>query len=223
MRTFAELVIKHADLIDEERRGSVARVAKECSEYDVPALRLEVACAYAFTTSRDLVLQRIESALASSRRDTVIDALEATDMVSRRSGLESGREELVRLLVVAGQMVRWRRATALWATLDVVGEIVSRHPWAFSENVEGSVLAGLVPLVTETAIAEEDREGVDPRGENHDASRKLIVRRAAARLAYRLFEHYRAQDCAIPQAIEAWQAVCESSAEFLEIRNEWLD
>lgn len=223
VRTLADLIMKHGDSIDEEHRDSVVRVAEESSEYDVPALRLEVACAYAFATSRDLVLQRIENALASSRRDTVIDALGATDIVSHQSGQESGREELVGLLVAAGQMVRCRRATALWATLDAVGEIVRQHPWIFSEDVERLVLAGLAPLVTETAIAGEDREGVDPQGENHDVSRKLIVRRAAARLAYRLFEHYRARDCAIPEAIEAWRSVCESSAEFLEIRNEWLD
>ena len=223
VRTLADLVIKHGDSIDDEHRRSVVRVSEECSEYDVPALRLEVACTYAFATSRGLVLQRIENALASSRRNVVIDALEATDMVSHRSGQESGREALVRLVVGVGQMVCWRRATALWVTLDAVAEIVSRHPWIFSEDVERLVLAGLAPLVTETAIAGEDREGVDPQGENHDVSRKLIVRRAAARLAYRLFEHYRTQDYTMPEAIEAWRTVCESSAEFLEIRNEWLD
>lgn len=143
-------------------------------------------------------------------------------MVSHRSGQESGREELVRLLVGVGQMVRWRRATALWATLGAVGEIVSQHPWVFSEDIETLVLAGLTPLVTETAIAGESREGVGPQGENHDVSRKLIVRRAAARLAYRLFEHYRTQGSTIPEAIEAWRTVCESHAEFLEVRNEWV-
>ena len=223
LRTLAEVVTKHSDSLDAERQDSVMRVARECSEYDAPALMLNVACAFAFWTSPDSVFQRIEDALASSRPDTVIDALEAMDMVSRRSGPESGRGQLVRLMVAASHMVRWRRTTALWATLRAVGDVVNRHPWIFSEDVEKSVLAGLGSLVGETAIAGENQEGMDPQGEDHDVSRKLIVRRAAARLAYGLFEHYRAQDHAIPEAIEAWRAVCGSDAEFLEIKSEWMD
>ncbi len=222
VRTLAKMVMKYMESINGELRGSVMRVVEECSQYDVPALRLDVACAYAFAASRDSVFQRVEDALASPRRETVIDALEAMDIVSQRPGSESDRDDLMRLLAAAGQMIRWRRATALWAALDAVGDVVSRHPWTFAGEVERSVLAGLGSLVPETAIGGEDRKGHGPEMGNHNLSRKLVVRRAAARLAYRLFEHYQAQGVTIPQAIEAWRAVCRSDAEFLDIRNEWL-
>ena len=61
-------------------------------------------------------------------------------------------------------------------------------------------------------------DGVD----RQDISRRLLVRRAAARLARRLLEHYRARGAAIPQAVEVWEKVCGSDREFLEIKNEWL-
>ena len=222
VRTLAGVIMRYSDSIDEESRSAVVRVAEECSKYDVPALRLEVACAYGFATSRDLLLQQIEDALASPRSRTVIDALEAMDMVSQRAGSEADKRDLVQLLRTAGQMIRWRRATAMWATLDAVREVVSQHPWTFVGEVERLVLAGLGFLVPETAMGREKPGEIDGNGDDHDVSRKLIVRRAAAKLAYRLFEHYRVQGGAIPEAIEAWRTVCKSDAEFLDIRNEWL-
>ena len=83
VRTLALMVTRHPDSVDDEGiRSSVTRVAKECRTYKVPALQLEIACAYVFASPRDPVLRRIDDAMASSRTDAVIDGLEATDMIS---------------------------------------------------------------------------------------------------------------------------------------------
>ena len=126
------------------------------------------------------------------------------------------------LLRGAGQMIRWRRGTALWATLGAVRDVVKRHPWTFVDDVEHHVLAGLGRLIIESSVGEDSDAGVDVQRGLEDVSTKLIVRRAAARLAYRLFEHYRARGNATPETIEAWEEVCRSDSEFLDIRNEWL-
>ena len=221
--TLATMVVRYPDSVpDENIRDTVKRVAKECSEYGVPALRLEVACSYVFATSRDSVLRRVKDAMASTCTDTVIDALKAMDLVSRRTESESDGDDLMQLLRAAGQMIRWRRDTALWATMNAVGDIVSKHPWAFVDDVENGVLTGLGHLMTETVVGMENGGGIHRNTGFDDVSRKLLVRRAAARLSYRLFEHYRSVGDAVPETIRAWEAVCRSEDEFLEIRNQWL-
>ena len=223
VRTLATVVLRYSDSVNDDiTRSAVTRVATECSEYEVPALRLEVACAYAYAGVRSPVLRRVEIAMTSHRTNAVIDALDAMDMIAHRAGSESDRGDLMELLRAAGEMIRWRRETALWATLKAVGSVVNEHPGAFVEDVESGVLIGLDHLVTETAVSGGRDAGINKNGLVHDLATKLVIRRAAVNLAHRLFEHYRARGRAIPKTIEAWQAVCRSDDEFMEIRNEWL-
>ena len=223
VRTLAVMVVRCPDAVgDEGTRSSVTRVAEESGAYKVPALRLELACVYVFASSRDPVLHRVEKAMASSRIDAVIDALEAMDLVSHYQASQSENGDLMQLLRAASQMIRWRRETALWATLGAVGDVVEKHPWTFVDDVERSVLTGLGHLVIETAVGGTNGAGTDGNRNLQAISKKLIVRRAAAQLAYRLFENYRARGVAIPETIDAWKNVCRSDSEFMEIQNEWL-
>ena len=223
LMTLVTIVGRYPDSVrDEATRTAISRVADECSEYGVPVLRLEVAYSYVFRASRESVLKRVKEAMASPRTNVVIDALEAMDMVSHRTGSELDGDDLMQLLHAAGQMIRWRRDTALWVTMDAVGTVVKRHPWVFVDEIENGVLTGLGHLMTETVVGMESGPGFRRNAGFQDVSKKLVVRRTAARLAYRLFEHYRARDEAIPEAIEAWATVCRSDDEFLEIRNKWL-
>ena len=221
--TLATMVVRYPDFVrDENTRNAVTRVAKECSEYEVPALRLEIACLYAFSTSRDSVLGRVKDAMASSCKDTVIDALDAMNLVSRRTASESEGGDLLELLRAAGQMIRWRRETALESTMGAVGEAVTKHPFAFVDDVESGVLTGLRHLIAETDVRKKNRGGIYRNTGFEDVARKLWLRWAAARLSYKLFEHYRAVGDVIPEPIRTWEAVCRSEDEFLEIRNQWL-
>ena len=223
VRTLAAIVMRFPDSVDDEgTRSSVTRVAEECDAYRVPALQLEIACAYVFASSRIPVLRRVEDEMASSRTDSVINALEAMDMVSRHGASRTDNGDLMQLLRAAGQMIRWRRDTALWATLSAVGDVVTKHPWTFVDDVESNVLAGLGHLVIATAVGGENGVGINGNRSPQNVSRKLIVRRAAAKLAHRLFEHYRALGDATPATVEAWEKVCRSDSEFLEIKNEWF-
>ena len=220
--TLATMVLRYPDSVrDETIRDAVTRVAKECVEYGVPALRLEVACSYVYAASRDSVLQRLKDAMASACTNTVTDALYAMDVVSRQTAAETEGGDLLQLLRPVSQMIRWRRETALGMTMDAMGTVVNQHPWAFVDCVESGVLTGLSHLIAETAIGMESDGGVHGNTGFEDVPRRLMVRRAAARLSYRLFEHYRSVGDAVPETIRAWEAVCRSEDEFLEIRNQW--
>ena len=106
--------------------------------------------------------------------------------------------------------------------MNTVGEVVSRHPWAFIDEVENGVLMGLGHIMTETVVGMESDRRIYENAGFEDVSRKLLVRRAAARFSYRLFSHYRSIGDAVPETIRAWEAVCRSEDEFWEIRNQWL-
>jgi len=223
VRTLAEIVARHPDSVaDDGTRSDVARVANECRAYKLPALQLEIACAYTLNSEDDSALSRITDAMASSETNAVIDVLEAMGMVSEYWASQTDDRGLMFLLHRASQMVRWRRGTALWSTLDSVGAVVKRHPWAFVDVIESDVLLGLSRLISESAIGESSDAEFDEHSGSQNVPTKLIVRRAAARLAYGLFEHYRAKGNAIPEAITAWEQVCRSDDEFLDIRSEWL-
>ena len=131
-------------------------------------------------------------------------------------------KNLVRLLRSASQMVRLRRGTVLSATINTVRDVLAMHPWTFADDVERSVLVGLHHLIGDTAVHGASAARIDEDESRKDVSAKLLVRRAAACLAYRLFEHYRKRGEAIPEIITAWEKVCHSDDEFAEIRNQWI-
>ena len=223
VRTLATVVMRYPDSVDDDTvRSSVMRVAAECRSHELPALRLELACAYAFAMPPDEVLRGTEEAMTVPRTAAVLDALEAMDIVSRHRAPGSDRSHLVQLLRAAAQMIRWRRETALWATLAAVGNVVDEHPWIFVGDVEAWVLTGLKRLVVETAVGTEYIDGAGADRDIQDVSRKLAVRQAAAGLAYRLFLHYQAQDQPIPRTLSTWESVCGSEDEFLDVKNEWI-
>ena len=221
--TLSTMILRFPDSVnDEPARSAVIRVATECDDRDLPALQLEVACAYVLGRERSLALQRVEYAMASPDEASVIDALEAMNLVARYGVTESNRGDLRRLVRETAQMIRWRRETALWAALKAAGDVVKTQPWALTDDVEGDMVMGLGYLIGETTIGAGRNAEADGNSVVRDVSRSLLVRRAAARLAYRLFESCRTRSRAIPDGIGAWEAACRSDGEFLDIRNEWL-
>ena len=214
-------------LADESTRNAVERVTKEQSDYRLPALRLEMACVSVFPKWRERVLVRVEEALASTSEEQVMDALRAIQVLSKRltadtEVADAAKHGLMGLLRAASQKVLWRNGVVPSATINTVADVVERQPWAFAGEVERSVLVGLGRLVAGTAIqvAGGVREKMDGAGQ--DVWMKLLIRRAAARLAYKLFERYRERGKAIPKEIAAWKDVCQSDDEFAEVRNQWI-
>ena len=228
VNTLAAMVASHSkSLADESTRNAVKRVMKEQSEYRLPALRLEMACVSLFPEWQESVLGRVEGALASTSEEGVMDALTAIQVLSERltadtEAPDAAKHGLTGLLRAASQKLLWRNGVVPSATINTVADVVERHPWAFAGEVERSVLVGLARLVGGTAIqvTGDVREKMDGAGQ--DVSMKLLIRQAAARLAYRLFERYTERGDAIPKEIAAWKDVCQSDDEFAEVRNQWI-
>ena len=163
--------------------------------------------------------------MASSTEEAVIDSLRAVLVVSARvesDAADKVREDLIRILRVVGQIVRWRREPGLPAAIDTIKHVTIRHPWTFAEDRERSVLDGLHYLIGDTAIHAPGGRRLDTDGDGLEVSRKLKVRHTVASLAYALSEHYEKRGDPIPEAVREWESVCRSDDEFAEIKNQWI-
>ncbi len=205
-------------------RNELKHIVREWSEHGLPTLRLEAACLRLFPDRRDGVFRRIEEGIASSAKETVIDALEAVAVVSDRVGADGPkreREDLVRILSTAGQALRWRRESGLTTTINLIAHVTRRHPWSFTRNIEKPVLDGLQHLIGDTAIRPPEDPILGVNKDDRDVATKLIVRRAAAGLAYVLAKHYEKRGESAPGTIREWESICRSDDEFAEVRNQW--
>ena len=225
--TLAFFVVRRSDSIDDRTRRALNRVLEELSEYNLPALRVEMACISLFPDWRDRILSRVEDEMASAGDEVVVDALGAIQMLAERVAggtrvHDSDEEDLMRFIRSAGNMVLWRRNTAVSLTIDMLKNELGMHPWCFVDDIEQSILVGLYRLIGDTSINGHRDSRIQQDGGAWDVSTKLRVRQSAARLAYSLFEHYRQRGDNVPKAVLAWAAVCRSDDEFAEIRNQWL-
>lgn len=229
MDTLAAMVARHSEsLTDESTRNAVKRVMEEQSEYELPGLRLEMACVSLFPVWRERVLGRVEVALASTNDEVVMDALRAIRVLSEGLATDTeaadvAKQGLMGLLRAASHKVLWRNMVVPSATMSTLADVVGRHPGTFAGDVERSVLLGLARLIGETAIQGVGAAKHKMDGAGKEVWMKLLVRRTAARLAYRLFEHcYQGRGGAVPKEIAAWEEVCRSDDEFAEVRNQWI-
>ena len=207
-----------------DTRDALERVARELPEHGLPALRLESAYVHLVPERRSELLQRIEDAIASSTEETVIDGLRAVWVMAERIDTAAetrAKSDLLRILGVTSQVLRWRREQGLTLAINTVAGITEMHPWTFAADIERSVLEGLHHLIEETAIHPPSglRLYADDGG---DVATKLMVRRAAAGLAYTLSNHYQQCGAPAPAVIGEWAAICRSDDEFAEVRNQWM-
>ena len=203
---------------------ALRRVVREMSDQGFPTLRLESACVHLFPGRRADLIQRIEAAMASSPKETVIDALGTLWILVERidTGTENrANSDFLRILGVASQVVRWRREHGLPIAINTLAGIAKMYPWAFAADIESSVLEGLHHLVEETAIHAPSSAHLYA-DDGPEVATKLMVRRAAAGLAYTLSNHYHQCGGPAPAVIEGWAAICRSDDEFAEVRNQWI-
>ena len=194
------------------KKEKLRRLVDELGDYGIPALRLQSACLHLYPAWRDDVFERIENGMTSSNHATVIDCLEAILVIAERSESETDKNDFSRISQVLAQMVRWQKNTGLPRALNTVTKLINKFSWALTEEIERLTLLGLRNIARDTAT---NVDGVD-------IADLLEIRRAAAVLAYNLFEHYTRQDNPVPDVITEWKTICLSDNEFAEVRNQWI-
>ena len=143
--TLTLMVERHAELMGTETtHRSLKRVVEECRAYEVPALRLELACDRLFPDWRDGVLPRLEAAMASATVPFVVDALYGMDLLSQRYAADSTPKDVAGLLCIASQMISWPRDSEAWAaTINIVGTVVKRQPRLLAAKLSAGCFSDL--------------------------------------------------------------------------------
>ena len=197
---------------ENSRKETLRRLVIELLDYGIPALRLQSACLHLDPKWRNDLFEKIENGMTSSNHATVIDSLEAILVIAERSESDADKNDFSRILHVLGEMVRWQKNPGLSSALNTVAKLTKKYPWAFSGEIERLTLMGLRNISRDTATKVD---GVD-------IADKLEIRRAAANLAYNLFEHYTKLGNPVPDVITEWKKICLSDNEFAEVRNQWI-
>ena len=162
-RRFTDLVYALAAIVappfsaDErgETRLQLQHLIEDMASFGMPTLQLQSSMLHMFPERNMQTMGAIKDAMASSKRHVVIDALTALSVVSNRVSNDPSpqqKRELVDLLRVTGELVYWRRDTALSSAMNTMTDIVGRHPWTMVEDTETLVLSGLRRLVSETQL-----------------------------------------------------------------------
>jgi len=210
-------------------KGSVTRQRLEHLVQDVarrglPVLHLRNGLLHIFPEWRSTTALFTKEAMAASSKDTVEDALRTLRALSHSTCSEDSprKDELIDLLTVAAEILYWRRETALGSAIYAVADVISKHPWVLTGDIEMVLLSGLRFVKEETAIAPggDGKDAVAQQG--LDVSTKLMIREPSAHLAFTINNVYKARDTDIPDVIREWEAICQSEEEYAEIRNQWI-
>lgn len=211
---FENMILPNFHLIEDKNKKELLRcLADEFRDRNLLALRMEAACLDIFPEWKDDIFGRMEDGM------TVTDCIRVTDDslnavwgLVKRTEAKTDDKELMRILNMLGEMVKWQKGTYLASTLDTILSLLRQYDWAFSDELERATLVSLRRITSNTTIDTEVP----------DVSERLDVRQSAARLAYELFEHYTKRGDPIPDVIKAWKTICQSENEFAEVRNQWI-
>jgi len=201
---------------DTNTKATVSRLLRELDEYGIPSLQAHAAFLNIFPDVKSQFYLKIQDYISSADHSKIVDALEAALVIlySRYTSSDS-KNEINDTLNSVSQQIKWRREIGLTSSLNVISNIVKKTPQYLNESLLSDVLIGLKYLHDES---DPGYTQVDT-----DIADRLTYRKLAARLAYMLFKHFSGNGENIPKVIVDWKAICSSTNEFAEIRNEWME
>ena len=156
--TFAIVLTHHGHTIATVAlKQEIERVIQEMREEKIPSLAITAGAVSVFPEWQERTLDQIDEQITSGKREEVVDALGAVEVVCRwrqpgENGVPGREDSAKRALKAACAGIRWRMGAALPTTLRTVGDLMASHSTSFDSEVEGSVLLGLKHLITDTEI-----------------------------------------------------------------------
>ena len=197
---------------NDEGERALRDFVSDLTAQGMPTIRLEVATFSKSSDGRGQSIDRIAAGMLDSERDDVLDALIAARLLAIAVTEQESQGGFAQVGTMLVRGVEWRHRPALLDRLRVVAGMVREFPWFLSSERETSLLRGLAYLVDESAtpIKGNDSDGV------------ILIRAAAASLAFELFRHYRKLETDVPETIRRWETICCDSNEFAEVKNAWM-
>ncbi len=198
---------------DNDLKDSVRRLLIEFANFGLSSIRAEGASIHIFPENVEKIISNIEDALISISHDKVVDGLMAIFTILQNPQKSHIESEILKLLNLLGQKIKWRQKTGLVSALNIANMLIREESRLFAEELEDSILTGL------RRIADETNFEIDP---DLNFDKKLELRQSAACLAYTIYQNYSNQNKKLPDVIQLWGNICQSENEFAEIKNEWI-
>ena len=199
-------------LSQEENVEPLREFLASLGKHNVPARWLEAAVWHIEGESRENVIERVAVAMLHNDHSEVIDALSATQVLAHELAAPEEQSNFAPVANMLVQGVQWRHRPALLDRLRVVEDLVINQNWFLSADALAKLLVGIDEIATETSI------GV--RGNDEDGV--ILIRAAAASLAFALSSYHEAAGLGEPEAIRRWREICVSPNEFSEVKNAWI-
>ena len=199
--------------LQKPQKSALQRLIFEMRSNGLPTLEAEVATLHIFRDSTEDVVGRLRDAMRSDTEPSVVDSMEAVLELLERPDRDAYVGLLSTATFVLGQMICWVSTPIVRHAISVATHIAERYPYVFEGEFERDTLNGLRRIIEYTTAA---TEGLS-------LSEKLVIREAAAGLAYGLRGLYAGRGGEIPDEIRSWERICRSEEEFDEIRNQWID
>ncbi len=199
---------------DNDLKDSVRRLLSEFEDFGLSSIRADAASIHIFPENVEKVMSKIEDALISDNHGKVVDGLKAILVILQNPPKAHIESEILKLLNLLGQKIKWRQKTGLVSALNIANMLIREESRLFAEEFEDSILKGLRRIADETNFKIELTD--------LNFNKKLELRQSAACLAYTIYQNYSNQNKKLPDVIQVWENICQSENEFAEIRNEWI-
>ncbi|MBL4941611.1 MAG: SIR2 family protein [Colwellia sp.] len=187
-----------------EYKEAISQMASEFQMLGLDYLCLKAAAINYIDFDKEEYLKEIEDALSTFEEQHVFDALWAINRLLCKSSETDSR--YLDLLVT---FIKYSRGQYLTSAFQVVINILIEKNYVLSTELESAALKALSRIIV-------GFKGLD-------FEENLALRKSGAKLASKLSIVYILGTSGIPEVISKWRAICDSSDEFSEVKNQWTN
>jgi len=189
------------------------RLLKELSEYDVPCVATYAAILYLFPEQKQVILDKIETAILSKQEEKIRDGYNAIYQIFILRNTNKIEDIPAGIWAYIALPIKWRCLPNIVNALDAEIRILNNFSEALTDELLNNIIFGLGCLIEETSLQNQQSA--------IDIAKRLDIRAFAASLACTLYKYYLKKNSPIPEPLEKWKSVCSDIDEFSDIRNQW--
>ncbi len=194
-------------------KEELSRLLKELSEYGVPCVAAYAASLCLFPEQRQVVFDKIETAILSKQEEKIRDGYNAIYQIFILHNTNKIKDIPAVIWAYIVSPIKWRCLPNIVNALNAGIRILNDFPETPTDEFLNDITFGLGCLIEETSLQNQQSA--------IDIAKRLDIRAVAASLACTLYKYYLKKNSPIPEPLEKWKSVCSDFDEFSDIRNQW--
>ncbi len=194
-------------------KKELSQLLKELSEYGVPCVATYAASLCLFPEQRQVVFDKIETAILSKQKEKIRDGYNAIYQMFILYNTNKIEDIPPVIWAYIASPIKWRSLPNIVNALAIETNILNDFSEAPTDELLNDIVFGLGCLIEETSL-QNPQSAID-------IAKRLDIRAVAASLACTLYKYYLKKNSPIPEPLEKWKSVCSDVDEFSDIRNQW--